>query len=124
MLLRSNASAKVAVLFTDGADNASAITKQIITQVVQNSDVTLYVIGFQLQNNAWLQQLAQEGGGRLFLAEDKTGLEDVFAKIDRMEKSKVRASFYKDYVYLYMYPLFAAFVLLGLYLYAGNKRGM
>ncbi|MGM0533581.1 MAG: vWA domain-containing protein [Campylobacterota bacterium] len=123
MLLGSESESKVAILFTDGVDNASAISKDIITQTVQNTPVTLYIVGFQVGSDAWLQDLAKTAGGRFWQAENKQALQEVFARINRLQPSSVDAGFQRSYRYLYMYPLFGALIILGLYLYGQNKRG-
>jgi Ca-activated chloride channel family protein len=67
---------KVLVLFSDGEDTTSSVPAQEVQRMVRSSNVTIYPVAFQgdnrpgstaaLRARAFLSNLAQESGGRMF----------------------------------------------------------
>jgi len=48
-------------------------------------------------DEALLRRIAEETGGRYFRARDKEGLKNIYAQIDRLEKSKVEIQSFKRF---------------------------
>jgi Ca-activated chloride channel family protein len=82
---------KVLVLCTDGEDTRSAIGLGDLLQTIRSSAVTIYPIGFMggfptgsarlLQSRAFLQQIAEISGGRLFTPSTSKDLGAIYQKI-------------------------------------------
>ena len=71
-----------------------------------------------------LEAIAGDTGGKFFRAEDVERLEQVYAEIDRLEKSKVEDRRYTEYTELYPLALLPsiALLLLGTWLRLGPLR--
>ena len=59
-----------------------------------------------------LTQIANETGGRYFRAKDNEGLTNIYAEIDKLEKSKVEVSTYTNYTERFIPFVIAALALL------------
>lgn len=107
MLRDSPAPSRVIVLLTDGDNNAS-LDPITAAQAMQAFDIRIYTIGMgktgqvpfpDRQNGvifqesdldeATLQQIADQTGGLYFRAENSAGLTQIYAEIDRLERSRV-----------------------------------
>ncbi len=127
-LHESKAHSKVVVLLTDGNNNAGEVAPETAAAAAKALDVTVYTIGagskglvpypardplgrtvyqnvrIDLDEN-FLQQIATATGGRYFRATDTETLREIFRRIDRMEKTRIEAPQYRDYVDLYPWLL-------------------
>ena len=63
-------------------------------------------------DEALLQRIADETGGKYFRARDKEGLQHIYRQIDQMEKSKVEVTSYKRHLELFLPFVLAALGLL------------
>ncbi len=57
-----------------------------------------------------------------FRAENTKGLEGVYDKIDKLEKTEIEVKTFAEYDEYYLYLLVPAFVLLGLWIILSNTR--
>ena len=132
----SEAKSKVVVLLTDGVNNAGYIRPATASGVATQFNIKVYTIGvgsygqalspvrrgadgeyrFGLTtveiDEALLQQIAEETGGKYYRATSAERLQRIYDEIDRLEKTEVEISVYKRYEELYYYPLIAGFLLL------------
>ena len=123
---KQKARAKIAILLTDGQDTASKITPDAALRSVQKHGLKVYTIGLGddgTYDERALAHIANATGGTFFRAQNKSMLEDVYARIDALEKSEMAQKQYYN-VYFYEYPLFLAVMLLLLYIFLRNKRGL
>ncbi len=132
----SEAKSKVVVLLTDGVNNAGYIRPATASGVAKQFGRKVYTIGVGIYgqalspvrrgadgeyrfglttveiDEALLQQIAEETGGKYYRATSAERLQRVYDEIDRLEKTEVEISVYKRYEELYYYPLIAGFILL------------
>jgi Ca-activated chloride channel family protein len=114
LLHRSGSREKIVVLLAD-----------VATALAEKEGVRLYavVIGeTPAEQESVLETMAQSSGGEYFTAKDASALSDVYAKIDALEKSPQQPPKMTVKEYYYIYPLFAGFLTLLLYVYWRNRR--
>lgn len=138
----TSAKSKVAVLLTDGANNAGLVDPLTAARVAKSLGVRVYTIGTAKRGQAMvpvdhpvfgrqlvaiqdeldedsLSKVAFETGGRYFRAENTKELNEVYSEIDAMEKTAVdrpETVTYADFHHLLLIPaavLLAAELLLG-----------
>jgi Ca-activated chloride channel homolog len=107
----SEALSKVIILLTDGINNRGEIAPLTAAEIAKTYGVRIYTIGvgtmgmapypqqtpygIQFQNmpveidEAVLKEIAAETGGKYFRATDNDKLAQVYAEIDKLEKSKI-----------------------------------
>ena len=123
----SEAISKVVILLTDGDNNAGSIDPSTAAEMAKLFGIRVYTIGagtrgtapyptqtpfggIQYQqvpvtiNDGLLQQIATETGGKYFRAESKEKLEQIYAEIDKMERSKIQVNEFKR-LHEEFYPL-------------------
>ncbi len=115
----SEAESKVAVLLTDGRSNAGALTPLRAAEAAAALGVRLYTIGVGTRGQApiiaetrfgprvvyedveidedTLRQMAAATGGAYFRAEDVAGLEEIYSRIDELEKTEITQESYMEY---------------------------
>jgi len=122
----SKAKSRVVVLLTDGKDNASEYPPLSAAKAAQALGVKVYTVGVGKKNGealaftqnpftgeigwgsrpmdpqegvdeAALQEIAQLTGGRFFMAQDKDELADIYAAIDKLEKTEMQSFSYAKY---------------------------
>jgi Ca-activated chloride channel homolog len=138
----SNAKSKVIILLTDGVNNRGAIAPATAAGISKTYGIRVYTIGvgtqgvapypvntpygIQYQNmpveidEAILKEIAQMTGGRYFRATDNDKLVQVYAEIDKLEKSKIDVRQYKRKEEKFIFPALIAFSLLVLEILARN----
>jgi len=92
---------KVAILLTDGQQNAGRLTPAQAAELAKHFGVCTYMIGLDLKDlagEAARQRVAKESerlasfcaatGGRLYMVSDMRSLRRVYAEIDALERSK------------------------------------
>lgn len=124
-LEHSKAKSKVVVLLTDGIENQSIIQESELLSLISKSKIKLYTIGLgDGFDYKYLRKLAISGHGEAFEARDEDTLERIYKMINRLENSKLasKPKIYTDY--LFVYPLFLAWLSLTLYSYFRNQRGV
>jgi Ca-activated chloride channel family protein len=132
----SQARSKVIVLLTDGVNNSGAIDPETAAELAKMYGIRVYTIGvgsygyapypvqtpygIQMQqmkvqiDEALLQRIARETGGKYFRANNNNKLRSIFKEIDRLEKSKINVQqFRRKYELYFPFALAAllAFVL-------------
>ena len=105
------AKSKTIILLTDGTNNAGDVTPETAAQIAETFGIRVYTIGVGTQGNApypvqtpygivyqnqpvvideaTLQKIADTTGGQYFRATSKNVLKNIFAEIDKMEKTKL-----------------------------------
>ncbi len=123
------AKSKVIVLLSDGENTAGVIDPQEAAEAAKAHGVKIYTIGVGSTGRApfpaidvsgrkvlvpqlvrldeqTLRAIAEATGGRYFNAKDTEALEDVYAEIDKLEKSLTTGRLYTEYRELYQYAMF------------------
>jgi Ca-activated chloride channel family protein len=123
------AKSKVVILLSDGKQTAGVIEPPEAAKTAKTYGIKVYTIGvgstgmaaipsfdffgqtvLQPQavelDEATLKMLAEETGGRYFHAQDIETLKNVYAEIDRLEKTRSEGRLYTEYRELYPYALF------------------
>jgi len=86
-------SRKALLILSDGGDNNSRFSEAEIRGMVLESDVRVYAIGL-FHRSHFLQQLADETGGRVFIAENLKDLPDIVEKLSL----EIRSQYMVGYV--------------------------
>ncbi len=130
----SEAISKVIILLTDGINNRGDIAPATAADIAKQFGIRVYTIGvgtqgvapypvqtpygLQYQNmeveidEAILREIAGKTGGRYFRATDNDKLTQVYAEIDKLEKSKVDVRQYSRKQEKFLIPALIAFLLL------------
>ena len=131
------AKSKVIVLLTDGMNNSGKIDPATAADMADSLDVKIYTIGIGREGKVpfpvnhpvygkkyvhietdvdekMLAQIADATGGFFFRATTPEMLEDVYEKIDQLEKTKIEARSYTNYRELagfFLWPAMVVFLL-------------
>lgn len=122
-LRNSNAKSRVIVFLTDGVNNTGLIDPSTALEIAKAYKVRVYTIGvgtkgqapYPMQtplgmqkqmmdvqiDEALLQQIAKETGGKYYRATNNKSLSSVYDEIDNLEKTKIEVSSYKNYAELF-----------------------
>jgi Ca-activated chloride channel homolog len=114
----SHAKSKVIILLTDGVNNAGEIDPLTGAEIAKTYGIRIYTIGVGTRGNApfpvqtpfgtryqmmqveidegLLQKIADITGGQYFRATDNRSLEEIYNKIDKMEKSRIEVTSYRN----------------------------
>lgn len=131
---RSDGKSKVIVLLTDGVNNTGKIGPELALEVAKAYKVRVYTIGIgtrgmapypvstpfgvqkQMQevqiDEALLQKIASETGGKYYRATNNASLTAIYKEIDQLEKTKIEISSYKHYAELFFPFALGALLLL------------
>jgi len=137
----SQAKSKIIILLTDGRNNMGEVDPITAAKAAATFGIKVYTIGaagkgpapypiddpifgrryVQIQEDldeGMLAQIADETGGLYFRATDRASLEQIYKKIDSMEKTDFKIEEYTDFRELYGWFLFPSviFLLLGILL--------
>ncbi len=143
-LRSSEAKSKVIILLTDGANNKGEIDPLTAANLAKSMHQRIYTIGAGTDNpfitvddpffgkqrrqidadldEETLKQMADMTGGAYFRATDEKSLAQIYAQIEKLEKSKIGIKQYKDYIELFHYFAYAALGLLCVELVLGATR--
>ncbi len=116
----SDAKNKIAILLTDGMDNAGTVPLEVAVNTARKYGIKVYTIGVGQPgdfNPYVLEKIANETGGKYFAADSVKRLEEVYKTIDRLEKSDIKADSYVKKSYYYAWPLSAALLLMAALLF-------
>jgi Ca-activated chloride channel homolog len=136
-LRRAPGKSKVIVLLTDGVNNRGTVDPRTAAQAAAAFGIKIYVIGVGVRGEApvptgqgvnglryqmmpveidepLMTEIASMTGGRYFRATDSRSLENVFAEINRLEKTQVQHLIYRRYEEAYRWPLGLGLVALAL----------
>ena len=132
----SDAKSKVAILLTDGANNSGAIPPVTAAEIAKEFGIRVYTIGvgsngtaptpyrdqfnrLQYQNvpvridEGTLKEIAKVTGGQYFRAKNNKSLTQIYKEIDKLEKSKIEVTQYKNKSEKYLvFALFAGLLIL------------
>jgi Ca-activated chloride channel family protein len=90
---------KVIILLTDGENTAGDITPRTAADMAAAMGITVYTIGAGLQiDEKTLQEIADITDGKYFRATDTESLEEIYAKIDEMERTEITPRTYVNHV--------------------------
>ncbi len=147
-LAASPARSKVAIVLTDGEDNASSVSPEEAAVFAREQGVTVYTIGagsngvapvrvtdpqtgqselVQVRvsiDDSLLRSIAEPTGGKYFRATDADGLRTVYAEIDRLERTELEENRFHEYDEYYdrFVALGLALAVLGMLLRASLLR--
>jgi Ca-activated chloride channel family protein len=133
--LRSSTSkSKVVILLTDGENNGGMIDPNTAKEIAKATGVRVYTIGVGTEGYApvpvqsggsitmqrekvnidekLLKQIADETGGKYFRAKDNSSLVNIYAEIDKLEKSRIDVTTLKRYTEKFFPFALAAAVLI------------
>ena len=123
MLARSKAKIKIVILLAGSTDSKSTIHKDDLLPLVSQFNIKLYTIGYGNDYDTfYLQKLAKAGYGIAYEAEDRSELSKIYNKIDEREAAASKEE--PNYIYLYLYPLFVAWLSLLFWIYIRNIKGI
>ncbi|PJA07444.1 MAG: aerotolerance regulator BatA [Flavobacteriales bacterium CG_4_10_14_0_2_um_filter_32_8] len=115
----SEAISKVAILLTDGSNNSGAIPPVTAAEIAREFGIRVYTVGVGSNGSArmpmqdqfgrtvyqnvpvridetTLKDIAKITDGKYFRATNKNKLESIYQEIDRLEKSKIEVTEYKN----------------------------
>ncbi len=98
------AKSKVIVVLSDGEQTAGAVGPAEAAEAAKALGIKIHAIGLSRQQTT-LRLLAETTGGRCFEATDAAALGDVYAEIDRLERSVTEGRLYTQYRELYLYGM-------------------
>lgn len=135
---------RVVILLTDGRNNAGSITPQSAAEIAKTFSVKTYTIGVGTAGEVpflvdtlfgkkyiyqqvdldedTLKDIAAITGGSYFRATDAKALEEIYAHIDRLEKTSVEVKEYMEYQELFMWFLLPGLLCAVLEIVLGNTR--
>lgn len=117
---RKKIKSKIAILLTDGENNFGELEPMEAAELAQAMDIKVYTIGVGTRegrapiassisgrqlfqsvpvsiDEETLTEVAELTGGKYFRATDTDSLEDIYAEIDRLEKTDVETNHIADY---------------------------
>lgn len=136
----------IIILLSDGKSNAGEITPDEALRIASDKKIKIYTIGVGTDgivpflnkdklsgrqfidqarfetDEATLQKIASETGGRFFRAENLEALASVYDEIDRLEKTRVRIKDHSEYKELYPFFILSAMLLFLIYVTLSNTR--
>lgn len=122
----SQSKEKIAILLTDGMDNTNTIPLDVAIKTAKKYGIKVYTVGVGNAgrdfNPAVLQQISKETGGAYFSANTIEQLEKIYATINKLEKSEIKADKYVKKTYYFQYVLALALLFFMLYFYVNNKE--
>lgn len=139
----SEAKTKIAILLTDGENNAGTIAPEAAASLARSFGIRVYTIGMGKEGGAripyedttfgkryreeltyldedTLKQIANTTGARYFRATDVQSLKYTYAEIDKLEKTKFKVVNYTERKELAAYFLIPAALLFGLEILLSN----
>jgi Ca-activated chloride channel homolog len=135
-LKKSKAKTKIAILLTDGAPSPGDIPPDVGIGMARKLGIKVYTIGvgsesggygkspfgmvvrnMQKINKVLLKKIADETGGKFYLAENQQDMRRVYRDIDKLERSNYETDIYSDYVDLFFPITMLILALLFFYLF-------
>jgi Ca-activated chloride channel family protein len=117
-LKESDAKSKIIILLTDGVNNAGEVDPISAAEIAKAFDIRIYTIGvgtrgeapypvqtpfgirYQMVpveiDEAMLTKIADITGGQYFRATNNRALQEIYDKIDKLEKTKIEITSYKN----------------------------
>ncbi|HHE65150.1 MAG TPA: VWA domain-containing protein, partial [Bacteroidetes bacterium] len=139
----SKAKSKIIILLTDGVNNAGNIQPLEAAKAAGSQGIKIYTIGAgsrgivpypaqdifgrtvyqQVQvdlDEATLKRIAQMTEGQYFRATDTESLRNIYQEIDKLEKTEMQETGYKEYKQLFVWFLLAGLIIFVLELILSN----
>ncbi len=136
---------KIVILLTDGMNNAGKVAPETAADAARTMGIKVYTIGAGVKGNApmpvkdqfgnrryamvpvdvdeeTLKKVADATDARFYRATDTDSLENIYAEIDRLEKSKAKIRKFEHYQELFAWFLIPGLLLLGGEFWAMNTR--
>jgi Ca-activated chloride channel family protein len=136
---------KIVVLLTDGQNNAGKVMPDTAAQAAKAMGVKVYTIGAGVRGEApipvtdafgnkrlamaqvdvdedTLRKIAAETGGKFFRATDTQSLKNIYAEIDRLEKTAHQLKKFEHHTELFAWAVVPALAVLGAGLGLGHTR--
>lgn len=130
----SKAKSRVVILLTDGMNNAGEIDPVTAAELALSYSIRIYTIGVGSRGTApypiddpifgrryqsvsvdideeMLTEIASMTGGQYFRATNTDALQEIYDRIDEMERTEIEEIFYTDYQDLYPVVVFTALLL-------------
>jgi len=129
----TDAKSKVIILLTDGVNNAGEIDPLSASEIAKAYGIRIYSIGvgtrgeapypvqtpfgtrYQMVpveiDEALMRKISDNTDGQYFRATNNKALEEIYQKIDKLERSKVEITSYKSAAELYSYLIFPAIII-------------
>lgn len=125
----SDSKSKVIILLTDGVNNAGYIKPLTAAEIAKEYDMRVYTIGVGTSGSALapiqkrgngtfqfgmtrvqideklLNEISNMTGGKYYRARNSAELEQIYAEIDQLEKTKIEVNVYKRYTDIFRWPL-------------------
>ena len=133
MLRDSDTHSRVIILLTDGANNSGQIDPMTAAEIAKALDIRVYTIGAARPGPAplpfpdgrieyrdseideeTLRRIADLTGGLYFRAENREGLQEIYDKINNLERSTIEVKTFTRYEELAVWLIVPAVLLLGL----------
>jgi Ca-activated chloride channel family protein len=122
----SKSKEKIAILLTDGMDNANTIPLEVAIKRAKKYGIKVYTIGVGREgmdfNPEVLKKISKATGGRYFVGNSVEKIQDIYETINRLEKSEIKADRYIKKTYYFQYILALALIFLILYFYIQNRE--
>jgi len=115
LLKNSKAKDRVVILLTDGFNTAGQIPLEVALNAIEDEKLKVFTVGigrYGDYDERVLKLIAQKSGGEFFSARNSDSLEKIYAHIDRLQKSELRAKPEFNNNYLFMYPLWFSLLFL------------
>ena len=119
LLRKSKAKTKILILLTDGRNTSFNASLDDVLHLAQKYEVKVYTIGIGREgeyNQILLHKIAAETKGKTFSARSGEELTEIYAEIDRLEKSEIKSKSFEKRIYYYHYPLAIAIFALILFI--------
>ena len=136
---------KIVVLLTDGQNNAGKIIPETAAQAAKAMGVKVYTIAAGVRGEApipvtdafgnkqlamakvdvdeeTLKKIATETGGKFFRATDTESLKNIYAEIDRLEKTTHQLKKFEHHTELFAWAVVPALAVLGIGVGLGHTR--
>lgn len=134
-LKHSKAKSRIIIMLTDGVNTAGGVKPETGAEAAQALGIKIYTIGAGTMgeapmpvrdafggvryvrqkveiDEAMLQKVAEQTGGKYYRATDTDSLEHIYESINQLETTTRKVKQYEDYEELYLYALAPAIVLL------------
>lgn len=131
----SQAKSRIIILLTDGENNAGEIDPVTAADLAVTYGIKIYAIGagsrglapYPVQDPIFgkrtqqvrvdideemMTSIAEKSGGKYYRATDTNSLRDIYAEIDKLERTKIDELIYTDFKELYMRFLWPAVLML------------
>jgi Ca-activated chloride channel family protein len=136
---------KIVVLLTDGQNNAGKIIPETAAQAAKAMGVKIYTIAAGVRGEApipvtdafgnkrlamakvdvdedTLKKIAAETGGKFFRATDTESLKNIYAEIDRLEKTTHQLKKFEHHTELFVWAVMPVLAVLGIAVGLGHTR--